>query len=110
MGRISRLERLRIPTYDNEQQIILGVVEVDEEKCTGCGKCATICPGKALYIEGIGKNKKAKMEPVFPQCMACNDCAAICEQGACKVVRPYEFSYFYKTIDRGEFIGPRTFQ
>ncbi len=109
MAKISRRERLRIPTYDNEQQIILGNVEIDKEKCNGCGMCASICPGKALYVEGIGKNKKAKMEPVFPQCMGCNDCAAACPTGACHVTRPYEFSYFYKTIDRGEFIGPRTF-
>jgi formate hydrogenlyase subunit 6/NADH:ubiquinone oxidoreductase subunit I len=109
MAKISRWERLRIPTYDNEQQIVLGRVEVDEEKCTGCGMCASICPGKALYLEGAGKNKKARMEPVFPQCMGCNDCAAVCEKGALKVTVPYEFSLFYKTIDRGEFTGPRPF-
>ncbi len=109
MAKISRMERLRIPTYDNEEQIILGRVSIDREKCNGCGMCASVCPGKAIYIEGIGQDKKAKMDPVFPQCMSCNDCAAICEKGAVTVCVPYEFSLFYKTIDRGEFIGPRPF-
>ena len=109
MAKISIGERLRIPTYDNEKHIVLGQVKIDEDKCSGCGMCASICPGKAIYMEGIGKNKKARMEPVFPQCMACNDCAAACEKGAVTVTVPYEFSLYYKTIDRGEFIGPRPF-
>ncbi len=109
MGNISIGERLRIPTYDNEAHITLGNIVVDEEKCNGCGTCAVVCPGKAIYIEGIGKNKKAKMEPVFPQCMACNDCAAICEKDAIRTTQGCEFTMYYKTIDRGELLGPRTF-
>ncbi len=109
MARINRWERLRIPTYDNPKQIILGQVAVDDEKCTGCGMCVNICPGKALLLEGRGNDKKARMEPVFPQCMGCNDCAAACDQDALQVIVPYHFSLFYKTIDRGEFVGPRLF-
>ena len=29
-----------------------GLAEVDEEKCTGCGKCSKACPFEAVTISG----------------------------------------------------------
>jgi Fe-S-cluster-containing hydrogenase component 2 len=28
-----------------------GVIYIDEEKCTGCGRCAKVCPFNAIFIE-----------------------------------------------------------
>lgn len=109
MSRLSMRERLTIPTYDNEEYATTGRVEIDEEACNGCGMCAQICPGKAIYLFGEGKDKKARLEDVFPQCMSCNDCAAICEREAISVRVTYDFGYYYKPLDRGELVPPRKF-
>ncbi len=59
-------EFLKIPTYDNERYVSTGRIEIDEELCNGCGMCVTICPGKAIRMEG----KEAKFEEDFPQCIS----------------------------------------
>jgi formate hydrogenlyase subunit 6/NADH:ubiquinone oxidoreductase subunit I len=107
--KMSIIDRLIIPTYDNETYAHTGRVTIDLEKCNGCGMCVTICPGKAIRIEGHGKEKKAQMETDFPQCMSCNDCAAICERGAIKASQTYDFGYHFKSLDKGDLLGPRQF-
>jgi NAD-dependent dihydropyrimidine dehydrogenase PreA subunit len=109
MGYLSWRERLTVPTYDNEEYATTGRVMIDLEKCNGCGVCTLICPGKAIYLEGEGREKKAHLEDQFPQCMSCNDCGAICERDAIKVVVPYDFGFYYKKLNRGEFAEPRRF-
>ena len=112
MSKISLMERLRIPTYDNEKYAHTGRVMIDPAKCNGCGMCVTICPGKAIYIEWNDKDKtkKAKMEEDFPQCMSCNDCAAMCERGAITVSMTYDFGYHFKILDRSGLKLPRKFK
>lgn len=104
------IDRLRVPTYDNETYVTLARVTIDHTRCNGCGLCAQICPGAALVLEGTGKNRKAIMEKVNPQCMSCNDCAAICKQAAIKVITPYDYGYRFKTLDRGALTTPRIFK
>ena len=109
MSYLSLRERLNIPTYDNEEYVTTGRVVIDHDKCNGCGMCAEICPGKAIHISGVGKNKKAYLEEDFPQCMSCNDCAAICERDAITASSSYDFGYFYKSLHVGELVPPRKF-
>jgi ferredoxin len=109
MSHLTLLERLRIPTYDNESYATTGRVAIDHQKCNGCGSCVSICPGKALFLTGSGREKKAEMEKDFPQCMSCNDCAAICKRGAVNVSKGYDFGYHFKALARGERMLPRTF-
>jgi len=102
-------ERLRIPTYDNEEYATTGRVTIDHDRCNGCGMCASICPGKAIYISGGPKEREAYLEEEFPQCMSCNDCAAICPRDAVTVSVTYDFGFFYKTLHRGKPALPRHF-
>lgn len=52
-------------------------LEVDEEKCIGCGDCVEVCPedvyelqnGKAVQVNG-------------DECFGCQGCVKVCEQGA----------------------------
>ena len=109
MALFSWKERLVIPTYDNTAYATTGRVEVDELKCNGCGVCVSICPGQALYLKGCGKSKKAALEEEFPQCMSCNDCAAICERDAISVTVPYDFGFHFKKLQCKELAKPHPY-
>ena len=45
---------------------------IDQTRCTGCGKCVTICPKEVIFLE----NKKAKLND--NECMLCSHCYAVC--------------------------------
>ncbi len=46
----------------------LGLVQVDEDKCNGCGDCAPVCPYNAIIIaDGLAQK--------------CDGCTALLEQG-----------------------------
>jgi ferredoxin len=49
-------------------------VKRDEERCTHCGACVTICPTEALYID------KKTMKVIFDsdKCIACELCVKAC--------------------------------
>jgi len=53
----------------------------DDERCTHCGACITICPTEALYIE------KKTMKVIFDnaKCIACELCVRACPPRAMKV-------------------------
>jgi NAD-dependent dihydropyrimidine dehydrogenase PreA subunit len=109
MALIRLWERLRIPSYDNPEHCSMAAVEIDHEKCNLCGLCVKACPANAIELEGKGKDRKLRMSPHLPQCVACNDCMAICERGAIKAVKSYDFLYRYKTVMRDGLEAPRRF-
>ncbi len=86
-----------------------GMVAIDEEKCTGCTLCATICAANLMEMIGDGKNKKAHVRENQDNCMACGCCEAICETGAIKLIWPYDHGGQWKQFDRGELSVPRNF-
>jgi len=53
---------------------------VDEEKCSGCALCASVCPYDAITIEEKDDRRVAKVDPV--KCTGCGACAATCPSGA----------------------------
>ena len=89
-----------------DDEVIFGRVEIDADKCIGCGLCAEACAADSIIVEGL----KARMrEGLEAQCMTCCDCMAICPQDAVRPVRFIEFKYHFKYLDRGESLPPRTF-
>jgi len=57
-------------------------VEIDEEKCIGCGSCTAVCPDN-FKMEG----NKAKVKNPNPSQIGCNkDAENVCPVHAIKVV------------------------
>jgi MinD superfamily P-loop ATPase len=52
------------------------VPEVDEEKCTLCGKCSEICQFKAIVVLG------QTVLPFHELCHSCGGCVEVCPEGA----------------------------
>ena len=52
-------------------------VEIDTEKCIGCGDCVDICPADVLELQD-GKSVPVNIE----DCIGCGSCVAVCEQRA----------------------------
>jgi len=61
---------------------LLGVttLDLDVEKCIGCGMCVIVCPHAVFSIE----NKKARVED-RDACMECGACAGNCSVDAIQV-------------------------
>ncbi|MBE0479177.1 CoB--CoM heterodisulfide reductase iron-sulfur subunit A family protein, partial [Candidatus Aerophobetes bacterium] len=54
------------------------VASVDEEVCTGCGSCVSVCSYDAIGIDAM--KKKASVNMAI--CEGCGACSAICPSGA----------------------------
>jgi len=53
--------------------------KIDEEKCTGCGLCLTVCPDQTLSLLG------GKAVVSGARCLACAHCRAVCPAQAITV-------------------------
>lgn len=77
--------------FESKGKLVGGVIRVllnakpklYPKDCIGCGKCAGICPAKAIII----KNKKAIISR--PDCIRCFCCQEFCPTGAMKVHRTW---------------------
>ena len=55
-------------------------VEVNAEKCVGCGECIDICPVEVFELQD------EKSVPVnAEECLGCESCIEVCEEGAITV-------------------------
>lgn len=64
------------PTIEKRKDVNLLIPQVDEDKCTHCGRCAEVCQYHAIAVLG---NKTL----VFPQlCHGCGSCSLECPEDA----------------------------
>jgi MinD superfamily P-loop ATPase len=68
------------PAFEQRQEVAIQIPQVDQSKCTWCGKCAEVCQYHAIVIMG-------RKTLVFPQlCHGCGSCARICPEHAIREV------------------------
>jgi heterodisulfide reductase subunit A len=72
--------RASIPLAAGEIRTEPIVSWVDQDKCTGCGLCESICPYNAIQVELTDEGRKAKT--VEASCKGCGLCGASCPQQA----------------------------
>ena len=71
-----------------------GKIEIDVEKCSGCGQCMDNCPGK---VPALDENDKAYMGR--EECITCSNCVITCPEEAISIKETFfvEDGY-YRTI------------
>jgi nitroreductase/NAD-dependent dihydropyrimidine dehydrogenase PreA subunit len=72
----------------------MGVLKVDEEKCTSCGLCMENCPFRAWEWD---ENKIPRQKQEY-ECFSCYNCAVVCPTNAISIVDPYH-------VDKGFFFS-----
>ncbi len=64
------------PEIEYSEDVTVGVPEVDQEKCTGCGQCGRLCQYSAITCV------KGKVLVFEQLCHSCGGCMAICPEKA----------------------------
>ena len=64
------------PLLNHKQVVSIPIPQVDEKKCTYCGRCAEVCAYNAIAVIG-------EKVLVFPElCHGCGACSYLCPEGA----------------------------
>lgn len=79
------------PVFDQRREVGILIPQVDEERCTYCGRCAEACQYHAIAVLG-------EKTLVFPQlCHGCGSCTALCPEKAIT-----ELSNVMGMLERGQ--------
>ena len=66
-----------------------GRVEVDAEKCVGCGACADVCPSRLIEVSDVNQEKRV-LDFFLERCTYCARCAEVCPEEAITVTKDFE--------------------
>lgn len=65
-----------------------GRIEIDTERCKGCGLCVAFCPKSSIIIRRqSNRNGYFPAEMTDGDCTGCANCAIVCPDAVIKVFR-----------------------
>ena len=67
-----------------------GKIEVDVEKCIGCGGCANVCPARLIEIRDSEHTRT--LEYFLNRCTYCGRCAEVCPENAITMTQEYQLA------------------
>jgi len=67
-----------------------GQVDVNIDKCIGCGACANACPPRLISI--IDQDTRRTIKFVLGRCTYCARCAEVCPEDAITLTREFELA------------------
>jgi len=74
------------PLINGKKKASIPVPEVDEAKCTYCGKCQLVCTYHAIAVLPGSDGKKGSVLIFSHLCHGCGACSALCPEKAIKEV------------------------
>ena len=78
-------------------------VDIDRDKCIGCGACIAVCPSETLSL------KDGKAVVSGSQSLACGHCEAVCPEAAVRVGALQNDSLAFESFDRrADWLAPGT--
>jgi len=70
------------PDIRQEKKAYILIPEIDESKCTYCGRCAEVCAYNAIAVIPSQEIKKGNVLVFAQLCHGCGACSALCPQNA----------------------------
>ena len=65
----------------------LARLNIDDQRCIGCGACTRVCPGSLLYLNAQHKAEHHEISEFgWNGCWKCQHCLAVCPAGAISVL------------------------
>ncbi|MGI6737664.1 MAG: FAD-binding protein [Anaerovoracaceae bacterium] len=88
-------------------------ININKEKCIGCGQCFKVCPQDAFEFEPYDGNKLGKVAKINAKCTFCNQCLTACKFGAIEEVEiggevdlsAYKHIWVYAEQRNGKFMN-----
>ena len=68
-----------------------GKVEVDVDRCIGCGGCAQVCPARLIVLHDLGKDWRS-IDIFRERCTYCARCEEVCQEGAIRMTHEFELA------------------
>ncbi|MGE5416543.1 MAG: 4Fe-4S binding protein [Acidobacteriota bacterium] len=115
MSYLTFSQKHKVPDYFDSDQIYGGILSFDDEKCSRCGICASICPARSIIDpEDICTEKKALPALMniksVTLCIACGCCMAACPKDAISTVRGFNTKYYFNKITQmPELVYPKKY-
>ncbi|MCX8011824.1 MAG: 4Fe-4S dicluster domain-containing protein [Desulfobacterota bacterium] len=67
-----------------------GKIDIEVEKCIGCGGCANVCPARLIEITDTDASRI--LEYFLKRCTYCGRCAEVCPENAITMTKEYQLA------------------